>query len=403
VVNQGRKMLAFGVAMPMPAGGPAQWEIEFRTDYVYRAAGDQRDLGFALVLAASLPAVDAARARQQRAALDPLAAAINVADRTGRALCGRFRRQRANDNLLLPLSPGLTVVIPERDNPGELAECLTGLEAARAQWPEPVQIVVVVNGTVPRQYRHLQELHPAVEWHFYSRPLGFTGAVREGLHQALYDWVYLLNSDATLQPHALVEAGRWRATLTFSVASQIFLKDATRFREETNRTRLFVEDGLATAHDLIPNSGEALEHFYAGGGASLFQARLLRRILRSSVYDPFYWEDVEWGWRARKLGYRSIFCAASVVRHQQRATINRCYSAAEVEAVLERNRLLFQLRNFTGAGSLEAALAAIARAPGEVTKFFIAPRTIAAIMRGRLWNHLAPIPDEEVLQAGNQT
>jgi hypothetical protein len=91
------------------------------------------------------------------------------------------------------------------------------------------------------------------------------------------------------------------------------------------------------------------------------------------------------------------------VRHRRRATISRYYSAAEVEGVLERNRLLFQLRNFTSAGSLEAAMAAIARVPDEIAEFFTAPRTVAAIVRGRLWNHLAPVPDEGVLSAGNSS
>jgi MoaA/NifB/PqqE/SkfB family radical SAM enzyme/GT2 family glycosyltransferase len=397
VVNQGQEMLSFGVDMTLPAGKPGPSEIEFRTDYVYRPVRDQRDLGFALVIATFHPVVDRARAVRQRAALEPLVRAIELADRVGNAVRGRFRRKRA-DGYLLRFSAGLTVVIPERDNPAELSECLSGLEDARRKWPEPLQTIVVVNGTDPSRYMRLRELQPTVEWRFEPQPLGFTGAVREGLRYARYDWIYLLNSDATPEPDALVEAARLRAPFTFSIASQIFLKDTTRYRDETNWTRLFVEDGLATAHDMIPTRRDAVEHFYAGGGASLFRARLLRQMLRSAIYDPFYWEDVEWGWRARKLGYRSMFCAASVVRHRQGATISRCYSAAKIEGVLERNRLLFQLRNFTTAGSLEAAIAAIARSPGEIAEFFTAPRTLSAIVRGRLWNHLAPVPDEEVLK-----
>lgn len=400
VINEGRQVLEFGVDMTLPAGIPSPWEIEFRTAEVYRAPGDQRDLGFALVMAASQPSVDYARTRQQRAALDPLLAAIAAADRLGRAVGARFRRRRAHQKALQGLSGGLTVLIPERNNPVELAECLRGLDAARQRWWESCQTIVVVNGSEPSLYRHLQEQHAGIEWRFHPRPLGFTSAVREGLRDALCDWVYLLNSDAAPGPDALVEVGRLREPLTFSVASQIFLKDTTRFREETNRTRLFVEDGLVTTHDLVPAGGAPIEHFYAGGGASLFQAPLLRRLLRSYIYDPFYWEDVEWGWRARKLGYRSMFCAASMVWHRQRATISRCYAAAEIEAVLQRNRLLFQLRNVTSAGSLEAAVSAIGRGPREVAEFFTAPRTVAAIVRGRLWNHLAPLSDEEVLAPG---
>ena len=401
VQNDGGETLTFGVDLPV-VGTVAPWEVEFRTEHVYHAAGDQRDLGFALVTAAAkrLP-VAREHLPQRRVALWPLTEAVAGIDRLGRALKARFRRGRIDEALMLPLAPGLTVIIPERDNPAELAQCLCGLEEATSQWPEALEAIVVVNGSEPSRYDHLRATHPWIQWQFHATPLGFCGAIAAGLRRAAYDWVYLLNSDAVPTAAALAEAGRCRAPLTFSVASQIYLKDETRFREETNRTRLFLEEGLVTIHDLLPDSGQAVEHFYAGGGASLFQTRMLRRLIEPSLYYPFYWEDVEWGWRARKMGYRSIFCAESVVRHAQRATIARHFSAEKIEAVLQRNRLLFQLRNLTSAGAMEAAVAAIAGGPSEEAEYFVRPRTVAAVVRGRLWNHLAPVSDGEILEHGS--
>jgi len=397
--NEGADLLTFGVDLPVHDAS-AIWEVEFRTDHVYCAAGDQRDLGFALVAATAKPRIDPWRTRRQQAALRPLMDAITAIDRVGGAMAKRFRRCRPEESQLLPLASGLTVIVPERDSPAELVQCLDGLEAATRFCHETVEAIVVVNGADPSRYDHLRAAHRWMHWQFHPRPLGFCGAVAAGLRRAAYDWVYLLNSDAVIEPTALAEAGRWRAPLTFSVASQIYLKDQTRYREETNWTRILVEDGLATVHDLIPQSCAAVEHFYAGGGASLFQTRLLRRLLRPRLYHPFYWEDVEWGWRARKLGYRSIFCAASVAHHTQRATIARHYPEEQVEAVLQRNRLLFQLRNLTAAGSIEKAIGAIAGGPPEAAEYFVHPSTLAAVVRGRLWNHVAPVPDSEVLANG---
>jgi radical SAM protein with 4Fe4S-binding SPASM domain len=394
--NEGTDLLTFGEDLPI-CDASAPWEIEFRTDHVYAASGDQRDLGFALVAATAKPRIDKSRLRRQRAALRPLMGAIATIDRLGRAMAERFSRGRAEESLLLPLAPGLSVIVPERDNPTELAQCLNGLEAATRLWQETLEAIIVVNGGDPSRYEHLRAAHPWIQWQFHPRPLGFCGAVAAGVRRAAYDWVYLLNSDAVLEPTALAEVGRWRAPLTFSVASQIYLKDQTRYREETNWTRILVEDGLVNIHDLIPRSQRVVEHFYAGGGASLFQTRLLRRLLRPRLYHPFYWEDVEWGWRARKLGYRSLFCAGSVAHHTQRATISRYYPTEQVESVLHRNRLLFQLRNLTATGSMDAAMAAIASGPRETAEYFVHPRTLGAVVRGRLWNHLAPVPDSEVL------
>jgi GT2 family glycosyltransferase len=160
-----------------------------------------------------------------------------------------------------------------------------------------------------------------------------------------------------------------------------------------------VEDGLATIHDLIPQSEGTVEGFYAGGGASLFQTRLLRSVLDKTAYAPFYWEDVEWGWRARKLGYRVLFCAKSIARHRQRATIARHYSEEDVEAVITRNRLLFQLRNFTAAGSVTRAIEEICQSADAVARAFGDWRMAARIARGRLWNRTAAVGDEELLAA----
>lgn len=164
-----------------------------------------------------------------------------------------------------------------------------------------------------------------------------------------------------------------------------------------------MDSGLATIHDWIPRSSDPVPGFYAGGGASLFQKRLLQKVLEASVYAPFYWEDVEWGWRARKLGYDCVFCPASVAEHTQRSTISRCYQPGRIEEAIERHRLLFQLRNFTSAGSMESVLERIARLPGPAARFFFAARTWGKIAGGRLWNHLAPLTDEEVFARWNRS
>jgi len=61
------------------------------------------------------------------------------------------------------------------------------------------------------------------------------------------------------------------------------------------------------------------------------------------------------------------------------------------------------LRNFTTAGSLERVLEEIASAPQTVGEHFLAPATRWKIARGRWWNHLAPLGDEEVFARWNNS
>ena len=92
-----------------------------------------------------------------------------------------------------------------------------------------------------------------------------------------------------------------------------------------------------------------------------------------------------------------MFCAKSIARHRQRATIDRHYSEEDVEAVIERNRLLFQLRNFTGAGSVTRAIEEICQSTDAVAEAFGDWRMAARIARGRLWNRTAAVGVEELL------
>jgi radical SAM protein with 4Fe4S-binding SPASM domain len=404
VANPWDEVMPFGLDFQVPASATAPWLMEFRTRHIYRPGErgmghDQRDLGFAMVLMTSKPFVDPEAIKRAEKALRPLPYLIGAIDALGRVIGRCFRPRRVDTGAAL--GPGLTVLIPERDNVPELSGCLAGVQQAAARWREPIEVIVVVNGSPASNYASLQSCHPSVQWQFNAQPLGFCDAVTSGLRVARFDWVYLLNSDVILDPAALEEAGRHRNAAIFSVASQIVLKDATRFRDETNWTALFVNDGIVTIHDRIPRCEETVTGFYAGGGASLFQTRLLKRFAQVSAYHPFYWEDVEWGWRARKLGYGSLFCPSSVAYHTRRSTIDRHYSAADVDRVLEKNRFLFQLRNLTSAGSLERVVEEIARSPFALAGRFLRPSTLCEIARGRLWNHLAPVSDEEVLSEQN--
>jgi MoaA/NifB/PqqE/SkfB family radical SAM enzyme/GT2 family glycosyltransferase len=262
------------------------------------------------------------------------------------------------------LGPGVSVVIPESGTPEVLAQCLAALAVSGERVNEPVEIVVWVNGARAADYAELRQLCPAVRFHFVPKRQGYSAAVHAALGQARYSWTYLLNSDAMVEPLALDEVMRLRAPDRFAIASQIHSEGADERRIESNWTRVGVEDGLVHTWDAFPVPAEAVEMPYAGGTAALYQTAVLRQLAeRTMVYDPFYWEDVEWGFAAARAGLTCWIAPGSVVRHMRRTTVNKLYDAAEVERVFERNRLLFQLRGVGPVGDGAAVRQALALAP----------------------------------------
>lgn len=294
-----------------------------------------------------------------RLRLLPLRAAVSIAHRLGTRAPGTWPK-RSRD---VDFAPGISVLIPERGTPDLLADTLAAAQVALQRVDEPGEIVVVVNGAPRADYAALQSRHPQVRWEFHVEALGYNGAIVAGLALARHDWTYLLNSDMRLAPDALLALLPYRQPQVYGICSQIFFADETRRREETGWSDFHKDRRQANVYERLPEPGApARGTLYAGGGSSLCRTTLLRRYAQDSgVYNPFYWEDAEWGVRAWQEGWEAIFCPDSHAVHQHRGTVKRYYEAAEVDRVIRRNALQFDLRHDFTERSMGELLGAIQR------------------------------------------
>ncbi|TLY48981.1 MAG: glycosyltransferase [Gammaproteobacteria bacterium] len=273
----------------------------------------------------------------------PLYGAMLAAD----WLAGRLPLRWPRGDHARRFKPGISVIVPERGTPDLLVHTLGALAAACTQVDEPVQVIIVVNGAPSESYADLRAAHPTFEWQFHDIALGYNGAICTGLDAVRNDWVYLLNSDMRLDARALAELLPYRRANLFAITSQIFFEDATRRREETGWSDFHPNTETPEVYEREPEPGAlARGNFYAGGGSSLFQTRLLHRYARESqVYNPFYWEDADWGLRAWHEGHEVLFCPASQAWHQHRGTVKRYYAEGEVQRVIARNAQWFDIRH----------------------------------------------------------
>ncbi|HZX92177.1 MAG TPA: glycosyltransferase [Rudaea sp.] len=304
------------------------------------------------------------------------------------AAAGLLARRRARGPQPSPSAqwkPGLSVVVPDRGTPDLLAETLEALMRALARVDEPAEVIVIVNGAARGDYAALCTKYPMADWQFHQRALGFNGAIAAGLKRAHHDWTYLLNSDMRLEPDALLEVLAQRRPWVFAIASQIFFTDPNRRREETGWSDFRPNALTPEVYERDPGPAARMVRgsLYPGGGSSLCRTRTLRPYVRGSAdYRPFYWEDADWGVRAWADGWEVLFCPTSRAWHQHRGTIRRYYETAEVDRVIGRNALLFDLRHaWSGrrAGALLRAVAATdARSRAELSGIGTAWRVFCA-------------------------
>ncbi len=287
------------------------------------------------------------------------------------------------------------MVIPERANPSLLKECLGSVVAACRQTPEPSEVIVVVNGWPRALYVDLARAHDSCRWIFSDKPLWYAGAVREGLRAARYDWVYLLNNDTIVDPRAFCSPLGWRSPSIFAIASQVYFRDPQKRREETGWTMFRNTDGPVEILDEIAADEITVRGtLYAGGGAALFQKRVLLELMQdSSVYSPFYWEDVEWGARAWRRGYRSLYYPTSKAWHGHRTTNRMFFPECEIDRILNRNRFIFYLRNGAVPGSFEELWRVLVKLDARSLAEILQPRRVFQILRGQFQNCLLPLGD----------
>jgi radical SAM protein with 4Fe4S-binding SPASM domain len=352
-------------------------------------SNDARELGFAL-FSAELTRVTPALSQLATTRLAATSARNfnqKAADFLFRVL-GPLQRIAAIQTVLPPISgsslpdDSLGVIVPERGSATILAVCLAALEAALAKVSIRAEVAIVVNGSRCSDYAGLIARYPGFRFIFVSRPLGFTAAIRTGLRHVTTGWTYLLNNDMWLAEDALSNILRHRGPSVFSLASRISMtnQDAAK---ETNRTGIEFVDGLANLLELDGTGTGPVEHFYSGGGSSLFQTEWLRRFVnRTTCYDPFYWEDAEWGVWAKSAGLLNIFVPVSSVQHVGKATIGRFHKASEVSRIFERNRIQFQLRCIPN-GDVAAIRERLAHAPRQTIRELLQPLRVVSMARAR--------------------
>lgn len=240
-----------------------------------------------------------------------------------------------------PLQTGVTVVIPSRD----------GKELLQVLFPSLLpqlgtgEIIVSDNGSSDGTAAWLAAEYPGVRVIETATPLSFAKAVNLGIRAAKYAHIFLLNNDMVLEPECIAALVRSFGQIPdlFCSTAQIFFPAGVR-REETGKAVWRTVEPLdfpCRCDD--PIAGEDGSYvLYGSGGCSLFDTVKLRQLGGvSEVYEPAYVEDMDFGYRAWKRGWPTVYCDGAKVEHRHRSTTSRFFTEEQLQFFVERNYLRF--------------------------------------------------------------
>ncbi|MCC6859823.1 MAG: glycosyltransferase [Bryobacterales bacterium] len=246
-----------------------------------------------------------------------------------------------------PARDAASVVIPNWNGRDLLERYLPSVIEALAGNPAN-EIIVVDNASTDGSVDLLRRHFPQVRVLPLDRNLGFGGGSNTGVREARNDIVVLLNSDMRVDRGFLQPLLDCFADETvFAASCQIFLSDPNRVREETGLTQAWWEDGtLRVRHRADPAVTRPYPCFYGGGGSCAFDRRKFLELGGfDRLYEPFYLEDTDLGYRAWKRGWKVFYQPASVVFHEHRGTIGKHFRPEHIQAVLKKNYILFCWKN----------------------------------------------------------
>lgn len=231
----------------------------------------------------------------------------------------------------------VSIILPNWNGKKLLEKNLPALLATK-----PDEVLVVDNDSKDDSVSFLERVYPEVRIVRYAQNLGFVVGCNNGVKASKGEIVVLLNSDVVPEKDFL------QKSLPLFEDQTVF---AVSFHEpQWSWARIFWKDGFIE-HEPGQQTDETHISAWASGGSAAFRKDLWKKLGGfDELYKPFYWEDVDLGYRAWKRGYRILWEPKAIVHHEHEATIGKHFSKRYINFVSERNKLLFIWKNITDSG-----------------------------------------------------
>ena len=233
----------------------------------------------------------------------------------------------------------ISAIVPTFDGMHLLRGCVCRLACVASS----LSIAVVDDASTDGTLDMLRSDFPCVRVVARTTNGGFSAAVNDGIRATDSEFVVLLNNDVEVTPGFLDPIlPMFEDESVFAVSPSILLPKRGNIDEGCKtgfwHHGMFYADQQQGVTDVRPT-------LYACGCAAVYRRSMLEQLGGfDEAYSPFYWEDVDLGYRAWKRGWKSLYQPASMVYHQHAATVSRL-DKRFTESIKLRNAYQFVWRN----------------------------------------------------------
>lgn len=208
------------------------------------------------------------------------------------------------------------------------------------------EVIVVDDASSDGSADFISATYPSVNLIRKKTNEGFSSAVNTGVVHATGELIMLLNSDVAPEENYLKPLiASFADPAVFAVGSLQKCREIGRITERGRGVGIFRRGFL------YHGKGENMrgDTLWVSGGAGMFSKKIWMKLGGlSPIYNPFYWEDIDLSYLARKAGFKVLFEPASVVYHDQtEGAIRSQRDERMVKSVAYRNQILFTWLNIS--------------------------------------------------------
>ncbi len=202
------------------------------------------------------------------------------------------------------------------------------------------EVIVSDDASTDNSLQVLSEEYSEVKVFKRQKNGGFSVNVNFGVSHAIGDLIFLLNSDASPEEDSLQKVlHHFENERVFSVGCNV------------GGTWVWAkwDNGFFWHNQASDKGGKVHETLWASGGSGVFRKSMWDQLGGfDELFSPFYEEDLDLGYRARKRGFINIFEPESRVEHyKEKGVISLNFSQTVISKTAQRNQLLFIWKNIT--------------------------------------------------------
>lgn len=239
----------------------------------------------------------------------------------------------------------VSVVVPNYNGAGLLEKNLPAVFKALENFA--AEVIVVDDLSTDHSVDLVKESFPRVRLIEKKVNEGFASTVNLGVAEAWGEVVILLNTDVRPEPDFLNFL--WPYFEDKTVFAVGCLDKSVEGGKVVGRGR-----GLGRFHrgfleHCWADPDQGTRTLWVSGGSSAFsRAKWLELGGMRTLYNPFYYEDIDLSWRAQKRGWQVLFEPRAVVIHEhEQGAIKKGYSEKQVNQIAYRNQFFFVWLNIT--------------------------------------------------------